>query len=144
MNIYDIKEKHKTLKKRVKRLKEKTTKAEKIVYDYLTKKDVRFFFQKGFIGGSNYVIVDFYLPKPFKICIEIDGGYHNTPKQKKRDLNRDDYLINYRGFKVYHFTNEQIFKDVSIIDPILIRDKSKDWTGQKRRIMKYRKRKTIK
>ena len=111
--------KRKTLGRRVKELKERATDAEKIVYNYLMKKRVKFIFQKGFISGPNYVIVDFYLPKPKKICIEIDGGYHTTLKQMNRDFNKDNYLENYRGFKVYRFTNEQIYKDVTILDGVL-------------------------
>jgi len=63
-------------------------------------------FQKGFIGKFNHVIVDFYLPK-HKLCIEIDGGYHNTEEQKKKDTNRDNYLIKMRRFRVVHLTNEE-------------------------------------
>ena len=114
-----VRYRQKTLRKRILKLKKNATRAEKIVYDYLSDNDVKFIFQKGFISGSNYVIVDFYLPKPYKVCIEIDGGYHNTTKQQHRDRNRDDYLINERGFRVYHFLNSQIYKNVQVLDKII-------------------------
>jgi hypothetical protein len=48
-------------------------------------------FQKGFIAGNNFCIADFYLPKPYKIIIEIDGDYHKSDKQIQRDKNKDSY-----------------------------------------------------
>ena len=118
-NQESMKRKRKTLGKRVRYLRDNATKAELIVYNHLIKKNVKFIFQKGFISGWNYVIVDFYLPKPKKICIEIDGEYHNSHEQARRDWNKDDYLENYRGFKVYRFTNCQIYKDVTILDKVV-------------------------
>jgi very-short-patch-repair endonuclease len=65
-------------------------------------------FQKGFFVGNNFCIVDFYLPKPYRICIEIDGGYHSTKKQAERDKNRTYYLEQQRGFKVVRINNDDV------------------------------------
>ena len=68
---------------------------------------VRYMFQKGFIAGDYFCIVDFYLPKPYRICIEVDGPCHALPKQVVRDTQKDAYL-NARGFKVLRITNEGV------------------------------------
>lgn len=64
--------------------------------------------QKGFISGNGFYIVDFYLPKPFKICIEIDGEIHNTIKCKCKDIRKDFYLSKERGFKVIRIKNKDV------------------------------------
>lgn len=73
---------------------------------------IKYIFQKGFIQGTLTCIVDFYIPSPHKICIEIDGGYHDTKTQKKKDKYRDDYLRK-RGFNVVRIKNEDV-KDFNI------------------------------
>lgn len=103
-----FKEKQKTLFKRKKSLIEKATKAELYIQTLLKSADIRYIFQKGFIQGNNYCIVDFYIPRR-KICLEIDGGYHQTKKQRKRDANRTAYLSD-RGFSVICVQNEDAFK----------------------------------
>ena len=85
----------------------KPTDAELVFKARLDKVGIKYMFQKGFIKGDYHCIVDFYLPKPYKLCIEIDGGYHDTEKQKKRDLEKDNYLRS-RGFKVLHIRNEDV------------------------------------
>ena len=102
-----FKEKQKTLFKRKDNLIKNATKSELIFKELLDNNNIYYMFQKGFIQGKNYVIVDFYLPK-LKLCIELDGGYHETEKQIKRDLNKDNYLINERKFKVLRIKNEDV------------------------------------
>jgi len=102
-----VKEKQSLCHKRQNKLKKNATGAELIFKDKLDLMNIKYLFQKGFIKGKNFCIVDFYLPKPYKICIEVDGGYHNDPIQIARDLNRTNYLENQRGLKVIRFTNEE-------------------------------------
>jgi very-short-patch-repair endonuclease len=104
----EFKDKQKTLFKRVKDLRRKATASELIFMRRLDLLGIKFIFQKAFIEGDYYCIVDFYLPKPFKICIEIDGKYHDCIKQSKRDHRKDNYLESYRGFKVVRVKNEQV------------------------------------
>lgn len=85
----------------------KATKEELIFKKLLDKMNIRYIFQKGFIKGFNHCIVDFYLPRR-RLCIEIDGPYHDSPKQKIRDASRDKYLTDKRKFRVIHFKNEEI------------------------------------
>lgn len=46
-----------------------------------------------------------------KIDIELDGGYHYTSKQRKKDNNRNREFLN-RGWIVMRFDNEEIERDV--------------------------------
>ena len=104
MNI-SFKDKQKTLFSRIKYLREHSTTAERMFKSLLDKLEIKYIFQKSFIKGNAYVIVDFYLPKPYKLCIEIDGGYHLT--QKSKDNRKDEYLKS-RGFKILRFTNDEV------------------------------------
>lgn len=100
-------EKQKTLFKRKELLIKNATKSELEFKKILDENNIYYIFQKAFIQGNNYVIVDFYLPK-LKLCIEIDGGYHNTESQQKRDNNKDFYLTKQRNFKVLRIKNEEV------------------------------------
>jgi very-short-patch-repair endonuclease len=101
----DFKEKQKTLFSRVKKLRENATYAELYLKEKLTEQKVYFIFQKSFIKGDFYCIVDFYLPR-HKLCIEVDGEYHNTLSQKKKDWAKDNYLKS-RNFRVLRIPNHK-------------------------------------
>jgi len=103
-----FKEKQKTLFVRTKENRINITPSEAIVKDLLKKIGVKFIFQKSFIKGNYYCIVDFYLPKPYKLCIEIDGEYHNSEEQKQKDIRKDNYLVNERNFCVLRITNKEV------------------------------------
>ena len=90
-------------------LRKNPTPSEIIVRDKLTELGVDFIFQKGFYKGDYHCIVDFYLPKPLKICIEIDGLIHETENQNARDIRKSAYLIA-RGFKVIRIKNSDVSK----------------------------------
>ena len=116
----NFKDKQKLNFERVKNLRTNPTNAEKLLLDRLICEKVRFIFQKGFIAQNAFVIVDFYFPKPSKLCVEIDGNYHLSPEQQKKDAWRTNYLESVRGFKVIRFTNDQINTDINtVIEKIL-------------------------
>lgn len=94
-----------TLDDRKKKLKGSPTPSEIIFREKLRAVYKNFKFQKGFIAGQNFCIVDFYIPQ-YRLCIEVDGEYHQTPEQIKRDRNRDWYLSAQRGFNVLHISNK--------------------------------------
>ena len=73
----------------------------------LEKLGVFYQFQKGFIAGGVMYIVDFYLPHPYKLVIEVDGGYHQEPIQQFKDAKRDAYF-QWRGFNVLRIRNEEV------------------------------------
>ncbi len=89
-------------------LRQRATGAELAFMAKLKKLKVHYQFQKAFIGGNGFAITDFYLV-PLKLCVEIDGGYHFTEQQKKKDEWRDSYLKDDRKVRVVHVTNEQAF-----------------------------------
>lgn len=100
--------KQQTFYSRQVKLRLTATTAELKFKDKLDKCGIRYIFQKGFIAGNGYYIVDFYLPKPYKLCIEIDGGYHDTIGQKYKDGYKNRYLIEERGFRVLRIKNEDV------------------------------------
>ena len=114
-------EKQKTLFKRQSDLRDKPTSSELIFKERLEKAGIKFIFQKAFIAKDYYCIVDFYLPKPYKTVIEIDGGYHNDLPQKKKDFYRDKYLKEIRKFKVVRIKNEDVMSfDLSLLDNSIV------------------------
>ena|SRR4249919_1601201 len=100
-------EKQKTFFHRRDKLRCNATPSELIFKQRLEDAGIRFFFQKGFLAGDFYCIVDFYLPKPHKLAIEIDGPYHDQPDQQKKDWARTKYL-NKRKVKVIRIKNEDV------------------------------------
>lgn len=101
-----FKQKQQTLFKRLEERRNNRTSSELYIQSLLSKLPYKFIPEKGFIKGDYYCFVDFYLPKPLKVCLEIDGGYHNTTKQQARDKRKTKYLES-RGFRVIRLTNEQ-------------------------------------
>jgi len=93
--------------KRVIKLKKNATDAELLFKSRLEKEGIRFMFQKAFIMGNCFCIADFYLPKPARTVIEIDGDYHTTEKQIRRDYIKDKYYES-RGFRVIRIKNSEV------------------------------------
>ena len=58
-------------------------------------------------------IADF-MSKDLMLIIEIDGGYHDTPEQQKRDRIREKALENV-GFQIIRFKNEEVLSDISSV-----------------------------
>ncbi len=81
----------------------KQTEAEKHIQGLLVSLGVQFHAQKGFFTPHSHFIVDFYLPKHRKLCLEIDGGYH--AHQVAYDKARDLFLTKERGFRVKRVAN---------------------------------------
>ncbi len=109
-----MKSKRRTVTGRVMDLRKRATMSELQFKDKLTAMGYKFKFQRGFIKGGYYAIVDFFIPK-LKLAIEVDGGYHDEPRQKKKDDYRDNWLRTVRGVEVLRLTNKQA-EDISVID----------------------------
>jgi len=58
-------------------------------------------------------ILDFYFTR-CRLAVEVDGGYHNTKKQKEYDLRRDERLAAI-GIKTMRFTNEEVMDDLVVV-----------------------------
>lgn len=111
----------KTVTARIAKLRKNATRAELIFRRKLKRAiKVKFKFQRGFIKGGYYAIVDFHIPSR-SICIEIDGEYHSDPEQQRKDQYRDNWLETIRKQKVIRITNEQAI-EMSIAE---IREKVK-------------------
>lgn len=84
----------------------KRTKAEIKLAEILDTLGVRYLQQKGFMSGiRTFVIADFYIPKPHKLVIEVDGEYHKA--HQGYDEWKDNYYKS-RGFKVLRLSNEVV------------------------------------
>ncbi len=56
-------------------------------------------------------IADFYCHK-LKLVIEIDGEYHNSETQLKKDQERTSYL-NAQGIQIIRFTNSEVINNLN-------------------------------
>lgn len=83
------------------------TGAERHVAGLLSSIGERFTFEKVVLTKVSFYLVDFYLPKPRKLCIEVDGEYHL--KQIEKDARRDAFLRNVRRMRVLRITNAEAF-----------------------------------
>ena len=61
----------------------------------------------------HHFIVDFYCHE-LKLIIEIDGKYHDSEEQKKKDFNRTE-LLQFQGLSEIRFTNEEIINDMGSV-----------------------------
>ncbi len=67
--------------------------------------------QKGFLAKTHRcLIADFYLPKPHKLIVEIDGKYHEGRVFK--DMGRDRFFKEERNIDTIRFTNEEVNIDI--------------------------------
>lgn len=92
------------LKEKAKKNRLWMTAAERKLWEELKNDKLGIRFRRQHIIG-NY-IVDFFCIK-CNLIIEVDGGYHGEEEQIEADNYRDWYLTQ-RGYKVIHFTNEQV------------------------------------
>ena len=105
------------------KLRLKPTKAEKEVMTIFNSLKLRHIFQKGFylLKGKYkgyHCIVDFYIPM-LKLAIEVDGGYHNSVKQIRKDKFKDKILLQKRKIKVIRIKNCETNQIISRICQVL-------------------------
>jgi very-short-patch-repair endonuclease len=104
--------KHDTFKK-AKELRKSETKAEKLLWARLSKKQLLgLHFRRQ--HPINCFIADFYCPK-IKLVIEVDGDMHELLENKEYDIERTE-LLNEFGVKVIRFTNNEIIN--SLVDVV--------------------------
>ena len=90
-------------------LRNNMTDTEKILWEKLKKKEtVGYRFRRQHPVG--YYILDFYSHQ-LKLCIEIDGEYHDSKEQQQKDKERDDFL-EFNGITVIRFKNEEIQNNI--------------------------------
>lgn len=100
--------KHQSLLSRFKKeLKIKKTESEKRIEVLLRESGIAFIDQKGFHTDASFIIADFYIPKPYKVIVEVDGNSHDN--KRVQDAARDDFMWSSRRINTLRIRNEQAF-----------------------------------
>ena len=89
-------------------MRKNPTEAESVLWDALRGSGLGVKFRQQHIIED--FIVDFYCNE-YKVTIEVDGGYHNTPEKTVSDSERTARL-NELGYTELRFTNEEVFHDL--------------------------------
>lgn len=90
-----------------KQLRKKATKWEKRVFAKLKLDFPKTIFQKSFLSENSFFIVDFYIPFPYGVVLEVDGNHHYKGDQLIKDNLRDKYFRD-RGFIVLRVRNSEV------------------------------------
>lgn len=93
-------------------LRNNMTKAEKILWEELKKKEI-FKARWKRQHPIDIFIVDFYCHK-FKLAIEVDGEIHLDEEILEHDDGRE-FEIEKLGVKILRFTNKEVFKDIESV-----------------------------
>ena len=91
---------------RAKELRLNSTESEKIFKVKLKLSGFNYCFQYPLYTENTFYIADFYLPK-YRLIIEIDGEYHDDPKQRIKDNHRTKD-IEKLGLKVLRINNSSV------------------------------------
>ncbi len=103
------------LKFRRRDLRQKSTEAERILWERLRNNKLGVKFRRQY-SAMGYVI-DFYCPE-YKFGIEIEGKIHLKKSKQKYDEYREEYL-KALGIKLIKFTNEEVSNEIEkVIDKI--------------------------
>ncbi len=97
---------------RRKDLRKKSTKAEKILWEYLRNRKLAGFKFKWQYSVDAFII-DFYCSK-VKLGIEVDGEVHFTEEEKNYDENRSGFLSDF-GIEIIRFKNDEVFNNVEMV-----------------------------
>ncbi len=89
------------------------TSAELKLYRQLQQNGYQVLFQHPFQHGKSFYILDIYVCGK-KIAIEVDGGYHNTARQKIRDQKRDQ-ILQATGLKVLRISNDDVYNHIDTV-----------------------------
>ena len=112
---------------KAKLLRVNMTKAEKILWSKLNKKQLLGYRFKPQLPIAKY-IVDFYCHK-LKLVVEVDGSIHNIKAQEEYDISRTADLEEL-GLLVIRFQNEEILNNINeVIDRLVIQCK-KRWNSE--------------
>ena len=95
------------------------TQAEMILWEALRNKKLGGFKFRRQHPIDDYIL-DFYCHSK-KLCIELDGEYHNDPNKQSYDLRRTEELNRYQ-IKVIRFSNKEITNDLQDVLDIILRE----------------------
>ena len=93
------------------KLRAEMREAEKILWEYLRGKPLGFKFRRQ--HPFNLYILDFYCHRA-KLCIEIDGEYHEFKEQKHLD-NKRTADIKQLGLFEFRFTNDEVLNNLEAV-----------------------------
>ena len=105
--------------------KKEPTEAENVLWQVLRGKGLGQKFRRQHVIGD--YIADFVCLS-HSLVIEVDGGYHKEPKQQEIDAIRTEFL-EYVGFTVLRFTNEEILQDLDSVKSRILTALSSPSTG---------------
>jgi very-short-patch-repair endonuclease len=80
------------------------TYCEKIIWLHIRKKQLGYRFLRHY--SVDHFVIDFYCPE-LKLAIEVDGGSHNEPGQRKKDISRQKYLESF-NIKFVRIKDEEL------------------------------------
>lgn len=92
-----------------KRMRNNQTEAERYLWRFLSDNCLGCRFKRQ--HPIKYFISDFYCHE-YKLIIEVDGKYHETPEQYEYDSERD-WELELLGLTVLRFTNEEVLYDTN-------------------------------
>lgn len=94
---------------------------------------IRFHFQYIVLG----FILDFYFNKA-KVCVEIDGPYHETIEQREKDQQRT-CALNKHGIRVIRFTNDEVINNLDwVVKRIYWFLAQENWPGKPAWLSQYK------
>ena len=106
------------LTKRRTELLKRPTVAELHVKSLLDELDEAYIFNKGFYTTNRFFIVDFYIKRRHRLCLEIDGKYHED--RVAYDEGRDWFLKTVRNVRVVRLKNEFALRlDATTLDVLM-------------------------
>ena len=97
------------MKQRRKTLRKNLSKAEAIMWNHLSRRQMNGYKFRRQHSVDQYVI-DFYCPE-LKLAIEIDGDSHFMSGAEVQDKIRQEYIESF-GIKFLRFTNEDVYKNI--------------------------------
>ena len=90
------------------KLRQHQTNTEELVWRFIRNKQIlETKFKRQY--SVDHFVIDFYCAE-LKLAIEIDGGTHNTPDQKRKDLGRQKYLERF-NIKFVRIKDEELFSN---------------------------------
>lgn len=77
--------------------------------------------QQPIVTGRKLYFADIYIPS-LKLIIEVNGGYHFTDNQKRKDKNRSQG-VRRLGYSLFNITNKDA-RDIKKIEQLISRAKN--------------------
>ncbi|MGD1043789.1 MAG: endonuclease domain-containing protein [Bacteroidota bacterium] len=97
------------MKQRRKALRKNLSKAEAIMWNHLSRRQMNGYKFRRQHSVEQYVI-DIYCPE-LELAIEIDGDSHFMPGAEEQDKARQEYIESF-GIQFLRFTNEDVYKNI--------------------------------